>query len=108
MARLRHLFSDWRFYIVVAYFVLALMTVSLYRSVQESRTSDRELIQDNATRHLSNCREVEGVKTGIRLFLHQIESLNRRLDGEEAEARARIYEQFISDYFSEVSCPRQP
>ena len=83
MARLRHALSDWRTYIVLAYLALALVSLSLYRSVQESREADRAAIVSNASRHLANCHEVEGVKTGIRLFLREVAKLNRELDGRE-------------------------
>jgi len=107
VARLRHALSDWRTYIVLAYLALALVSLSLYRSVRESREADRAVIVANASRHLANCHEVEGVKTGIRLFLREVEELNRELDGEEAELRAQLYEQFIRRYFDVASCPRE-
>jgi len=107
VARLRGLLSSWRFYIVIAYLALAVMTLSLYRSVQVSGDADRTQIQSNAAQHLVNCHQVENVKEGIRLFLREIEKLNRALDGPEAEARARVYEQFIERYFSVALCPRR-
>ena len=107
MARLRGLLSSWRFYIVIAYLALAVMTLSLYRSVQVSGDADRTQIQSNAAQHLVNCHQVENVKEGIRRFLREIEKLNRELDGKEAELRTRLYEQFIGRYFDVVRCPRK-
>ena len=107
MVRLRRLLSSWRFYPVVAYVALAAVSVSLYRTAQSSDAADRALIRENAVRHLANCREVEGVKTGIRRFLREVEKLNRELDGQEAEVRAGLYEQFIRRYFDVARCPRK-
>ena len=88
MARLRALISNWRFYIVIAYFALAAGALAFYQQGRAEQDRQDQLVSQH-------CGEVENLKRAMVTILLETSAFSIAHDGQEAIERAALYDRLI-------------
>lgn len=86
---------------------LLVLAFALYRVDSGSSQRDQAFDRANQAAIVQNCQEIESVKASLRLVFDRLARFNLENGTPAAAERARLYSDFVHDYFSSNSCPRK-
>lgn len=93
--------------IVVCIVCMVLLGAAIYRVNSVSGERDREFDRASRDSIVFNCKEIESVKASLRSVFARLTTFNLQAQTPAADLRARLYADFVHDYFSPSACPRK-